>query len=771
MPAAPSAHPSLALGLKILLFLALLTMILSESGLSARLGEEWNLEAGRIVSREDQNLVEAFDNVHLYQGDNFLQADYARLNTETRLLHLQGDIRAFLDQDYLQGEEADIDLQSRQGWIKNGRVFMADEHIYFSGALLEKTGRETYSFSQATVTSCDGESPPWSIFSSSGKITIGGYAALKHPRFRIKEQPVLYSPYAIIPVKTKRQSGFLLPELSYGSEYGTNINLPYYQVINEHMDATLYANYLSRRGMMLGLEYRHAPALLNKGLWRADWLHDRQRHDTLDSEPRRFRNDNLLRPNRDRYWLRAKYDGHHAPSGWSYKLDLDYVSDQNYLREFTDGHSGFKASRNRFLEEFGRDIQDRDSLTRTSILSAARYWKNAGLDARMVYSENLKYKNDNISSSLNPTLQRLPEINFNLFRTPLGSSSLEVEGSSQAVYFWREYGTRAGRIDLHPRISLPLDLPRVTLTPSMGYRQTVWMVDRFENHPDSGDTDHDFQTRGLLDFELNAYSNLSRVFTLNRPLEVTEANAGRSRRTKIRHSIRPEIDFRYVSDKNQDKYPLFDSLDRISPREELTYTLGNTFTSRTDSVSLDMNSGRPAAATAYHDFFRIKLEQSFDFREARRNTELDLYPRRPFSDIMAEAEFNPGQYISLSSKTWYSPYENRITEHEHSLTLDWPDKASTWFSLDFLDKIHEFKRRINQEISIAETGLSLNFLENWKAAFIYRRDLDRDKTLEQGLNITYRHQCYSLEFNFTETDYDRRFEARVNLLNLGTFGG
>ncbi|MFW6005722.1 MAG: hypothetical protein ACOCPN_04500, partial [Desulfonatronovibrionaceae bacterium] len=68
MPAAPSAHPSLALGLKILLFLALLTMILSESGLSARLGEEWNLEAGRIVSREDQNLVEAFDNVHLYQG-------------------------------------------------------------------------------------------------------------------------------------------------------------------------------------------------------------------------------------------------------------------------------------------------------------------------------------------------------------------------------------------------------------------------------------------------------------------------------------------------------------------------------------------------------------------------------------------------------------------------------------------------------------------------------------------------------------------------------
>ncbi|MFP4108702.1 MAG: hypothetical protein ACLFT1_06435, partial [Desulfonatronovibrio sp.] len=66
---------------------------------------------------------------------------------------------------------------------------------------------------------------------------------------------------------------------------------------------------------------------------------------------------------------------------------------------------------------------------------------------------------------------------------------------------------------------------------------------------------------------------------------------------------------------------------------------------------------------------------------------------------------------------------------------------------------------------------SFDFIRNWQFKLIYRRDMDTDQDLEKGLGIIYRHQCYSLELNITETDYDHKYEIRINLLNLGSIGG
>ena len=762
----------------LLLQILIIYFVLSGPAIGA---EPWNLYADRILSRDDQNIIEAFGNVHLSRLENFLKADYARLYTDTNWLHLKGNISAYWDSDFLQGEEAELDLNNNVGWLKNGQVFMADQHIYFTGEHMEKTGENTYEFTQGTVTSCDDDVPSWSIKSSRGKITEDGYASLWHPRFRVKDRSVLYSPYLIVPVKTERQSGFLMPDLSYGSEYGININLPYYHVIDDQRDATMYTNYYSKRGVMLGLEYRHTPTLLNKGQWRVDWLRDREKHDTFENEPSRFRDDGLFRPNQNRYWLRSKFDGNDPATGWLYKVDLDYVSDQNYLKEFKSGQSGFDHSRNQFLDNFGRDIQKHDSLIRTSTLSAARNWSHVGLNARMVYSDNLRYRNSNLPSEENPTIQRLPEINLNLFRTSIGSSPLELQGSSQGVYFWREYGTRASRIDLRPQVSMPLRNVMGNLTPRFGWRQTFYFVDKFEDDPTERDTDSRFQSRGIYDFNLNASTTLFRVFKVNPVPGLYQERSNQGSWTRIKHTITPEIDYDFIPEVKQDKYPRFDSLDRIQPREELTYSLSNVFTRRKDSVIKGAGSTEPILRTNYLDFFRLKFEQSYDFREARRRVRLDEYSRRPFSDLLLEMQLNPGRYISLRNKTWYSFYENMVTQHEHRLILTWPDKMSAWFSLDFIKDINEFKRRnkdinefkrrISDRANIMEIGTRLDFVRNWQFTFVYRTDLDAKKDLQRRLGILYRHQCYSLEFNFESTDYDEKYEVRINLLNLGSIGG
>lgn len=750
-----------------LAFFVLLAGILLSAGFSWASDEPWELEADQMYADQDKNLVEAFGNVRMWRMDDYVQADYARLYTDTSWIYLKGNIQARFEGDYIQGREAELDLQNHVGWIVDGRLFLSEDNVYLSGKRLEKTGPHTYTYQEGVMTSCDERPAPWSIKSSRGKVTVEGHARIWHPRFRVLDRPVLYSPYMVAPVRTKRQSGFLLPSISQGSEYGMNINLPYYYVIDDHRDMTFYANYYTDRGFMPGLEYRHTPRLHRKGLWRADWLRDKEVHDQGD-EPRRFEDDGLFRPNRDRYWIRGKYDHYDPATQWTFRLDVDYVSDQNYLREFSTGHSGYYASRDEFQDEFGRDIQERDRLLRNNIFRANRNWDRLGFNTRLVYTDNLEYKNSNKPSRKNPTVQRLPEVSLDLYRTRLGNSPFELESANQGVYFWREFGTTAARLDLHPRLTMPMRSGFGRIIPSAGWRQTGYFIDTFQDDPEERDSESRFQARGIYDINIRADTELMRVFDTGPGLDPDIAQVGDSAWTGVRHALIPKLEFDYIPDKNQDKYPAFDSTDRIAAREELTYSLRNLFTRRQERVQ-DAAGGADVGLD-YRDFLRVELEQSYDFREARRSQQRREYSRRPFSDLMSEISFSPNEYVTLGNKTWYSFYENMITEHEHTLSLTWPGKARTWFSLDFLNEIQEYDRKIDQKVNILEVGLELEYLRRWRFETSMKRDLESSSSLENRLVAEYRHQCYSYVFEYRQTDYDHSFSFRINLLNLGSWG-
>ena len=188
--------------------------------------QSWRLLADRTAASHDNKYIEAFGNVVLERGADYIRAEYARYYQSTKWVFLRGNVEAKFQGDFLKAEEAEFDLELNTGWLKNGQVFMEDPHMYFEGAVLKKTGPETYEFREATVTVCDGDRPAWSIKTSRGDITVDGYAHLWGPRFQIMDQPLLMAPYAVIPVKTKRQSGFLLPEIGTSDKLGITYDSP-----------------------------------------------------------------------------------------------------------------------------------------------------------------------------------------------------------------------------------------------------------------------------------------------------------------------------------------------------------------------------------------------------------------------------------------------------------------------------------------------------------------------------------------------------------------
>jgi LPS-assembly protein len=732
----------------------------------------WELEADRIQVFPEAGIVEAWGNVTMTRGEDFVSAEYARYYWETQWVYLKGGVNARWRGDTMEAELAEFDLENLVGWLRQGRIFFADASLHLEGDDLRKTGPNSYAFSSAVVTSCEGERPAWSISSQEGEVVVDGYARLRGTRFRVLDIPLLYSPYLVLPIKVTRQSGLLVPEFSQSSRNGYSVNLPLYWAIDEERDLTLYAHYMTERGYMQGLEYRHTPDVLTKGLWHADFLYDRTRARTETEEESQFQGDGLLRPDPERYWLRGKYSGFALDPRWQLEIDTDLVSDQNYLREFNRGYSGFRRSRADFLETFGRDIDEDDSLTRTNQVLLRRSWSNVEFNALARYTQSLPYWTGNLSRQDDPTTQRLPELNLDIYRTRLAGTPLEVQARNQAVYFWRRYGTRGTRVDIHPRAGLPVDLAYGTVTPSVGWRQTAWFIDSFEVETGAVDTGDRTLARGLPDVNVNAFTQLDRVFkTGEAPLPVAQ-EVGRSKLTRVRHAVQFDADWDYIPFEDQEQYPFFDFLDRIGPRNELTYSVVNLLTGRRDSVVRRNAGTQPVEdaaelVTSYQDLLWLSLEQSYDFREATRDSELNEFPRRPFSDVALEISLRPRRYLSLDSTTWYSVYDNRITEHEHLLRLFFGERGTTYFGLDFLEEVdNDIRRRDQSELTVLRVGGRMLLTSHWAVSLDHRHDLVGNETLETEVGIEYMHQCYALRALFTHTPFDDRIEFRVDLRGL-----
>jgi LPS-assembly protein len=729
----------------------------------------WRLLADRTAASHDNKYLEAFGNVVLERGKDYIRAEYARYYQTSKWVFLKGKVEARFQGDFLKAEEAEFDLTTNTGWLKNGQVFMEDPHMYFEGAVLKKTGPETYEFREATVTVCDGDRPAWSIKASRGDITVDGYAHLWAPRFQVLDQPTFLAPYAVIPVKTKRQSGFLLPEIGSSERLGLTYDQPYYQVIDEEQDLTLFSHLMTNKGLMFGAEYRMVPDIHTKGVWKLDYLFDQQTKETsLYSD-----NDDMSRTNHNRWWARGKFDGYLSEPELNLKFDLDLVSDQDYLREFSRGFSGFRKSRKDFLQYFGRDIEDSDSLLRINRALLSRNWAHVGFQGLLEYTQNLEYgRNNKLGKDRadDPTLQRLPELNLHLYQTQLMQTPLTVEGSSQLVSFWREAGTTGTRFDIRPVVGLPLHSIYGTVIPKVGFRGTGYFIDRFQDDEDDVNTDETTQTRFLPDFSATAHSEFSRVFTLNEESQIV-SNATSPTWLKLKHAMQPRLEYTYIPWTDQDRHPYFDEMDRIRARNDLTYSLTNVFTFKTGMRQPSPEQhGEPALQFDYLDLARLKFEQTYDMREATRDNATDIYPRRPFSDVLIDLTTQLSPWLSLSNKTWLSPYENQVTEHEHTLRAVYDSGLYASFGLDFLEEIDEYLRREQERQRIAAFGLGVSITQQWSAACEYRVDWESGTDLEKKLALRYDHQCFTAETSWSQTDEDTRFEFRVILAQLGSIG-
>ena len=198
---------------------------------------------------------------------------------------------------------------------------------------------------------------------------------------------------------------------------------------------------------------------------------------------------------------------------------------------------------------------------------------------------------------------------------------------------------------------------------------------------------------------------------------------------KLRHSVEPELVYRYIPEVDQGDLPYFDSYDRIDEANQIEYALVQRLTARFDHAD-----GQPS----YRQFLYLRLSQIYDLTNEAR--------QQRFQDLRLQMTLLPQEWISLTADTTLDVDTGNWTKVAVAGTIR--DKEANSLQV-------EYRYDSASEIDYGVVNLSVAFLKPYYLTYQQRYEFATDEQLEQVVGIEYRQQCWSAQLSYRENQDDR----------------
>lgn len=748
----------------------------------------FTLHADEVSYEPDRDTYEAVGHVRIEQeGGGTLTADWLAFNATTRVGVASGNVRIRDGEDTLVADFAAVDLETLVAIATDAVLDAGASGFVVEGDPIHKTGTNTYRVEDGTFTTCrcppGSKCRPWEIRGKETDVRVGGYGVARHATFRVLNLPVLYSPWFVVPVKTERQTGFLIPHQSSDSRSGLGLEIPFFWAARDNVNVLLRPNYYSKRGFKGGVELEYLFGETGFGSGGAAILPGD--NEVEDGDPATPYSDN-----RWAYWLR-----HHHPlgDGMRFGIDLKRVSDNDYVVDFEDLPSQTRHAR--FLE------------------SSA--WGGAAEGAFYANAELLHF--DDLQSPENLDrddfmLQRLPDVQLASLPRRLGPLPLWAGVGARYIYFYQEADrdTVAGRsavngqffdtgqdglfdiqeqgdplldpsqdngiterdgffqegelladhghrLELYPRLSLPLRFGIVETLSEVGFRETLYWASQGGS-----------ERREIWTGRFDARMRFERSLALGS--------------TKLHHLLEPKAAFALVSTPEQDGNPLFipqgsvpqkrlidgdvrllarDPSDRIPDERFLELAVGNRF------FAAPLSDGQPPRLVA-----ELRLGSGYDFERSR------------MANIYLTGSFLLWTQLGLYGELGYDPKETRL--EEAGLALAWESQRGDELSIsyrflrdfnagfenfsvsdDVFDDFEEDFDRVSQ-LSAEGRWLISPRLELFGSGY-YSFDESSTRSGAVGVVLRSRCDCWELigEVERSQRPSNTSFSLKINLTGLG----
>jgi LPS-assembly protein len=492
--------------------------------------------------RREGRIFYADGNVEIRYQTLRLRADHAEFNSETGNAVVRGNVRFELDSQLIEGSEAQYNLktgrgsfQNVQGAIRvqrqpNPNVLLSNNPLTFEAREIERIDATMYRVHSAWLTVCEPDKPIWKFYAPLATIRMGRSVVLVNANFRVFSIPILYLPVASAPLGPRvRQSGFLLPHFASTTRKGFVVGDAFYWAPTEWADLTLGAEYLSRRGWSQTTEFRARP-----------WVGTRLDVNFFNVVDRGLPGPGGVRVPQGGHTTRVQFDANLA-GGWRAAAEINQLSSLRFRLAFSET----------FAEAVNSEVR--------SSAFVANSFRGFRLD---FYA--LNYKN---FLSADPetavVLRRAPGVRF---------SSVELAPWKQVpVYLGFQVAAEAihrsdpnlktpdavQRTEIAPRVTMPLRWgPWIGITPTFTLRTT-----RYGSQVLAGTVVGDSVRRTTGEVNVDV-----------RP--PTLARVWEREGTKWKHSIEPQIVYRFVDGVNQfGRFLRLDESDTVTDTNEVYYAL------------------------------------------------------------------------------------------------------------------------------------------------------------------------------------------------------
>ena len=440
----------------------------------------------------------------------------------------------------------------------NGNPFL------FTGRMVVKTGPRQYAVYDGTITSCQLPNPDWLL--SAAKFDVNATQARSTKSvFHLIGLPVLWLPYVTHPVDAnERQTGILIPEIGINSaSKGETIGDQFYWAINRSTDLTVGVIYYSARGWEQtgSLRYRglgqdflrvHYSALHDRGYYPGGVLVNQSGTDVTFS---------------GRYDLLPADEsaGAGAAPAPGPAVQERAVADVEYLSSF--------PYREAFSTNFNQAVSS--DVVSTVYLTRERGGTAASLEGDRYQGEKRIATTVPLQAEEQVHIFHAPALEFTTTDHALGGTGLEWNLDSSATALKRTQpgfatGGMIERLDLRPEVAYPLHFGGWSVRPSIAGRETLYSRSRFPAGPGVGGPPKEnlaALNRAALDVEVD----------LRAPVLERTFDSGvikKLLRHDVRHTIEPEVTYRYITGINSFPDVLrFDLVDIASNTNELEYGL------------------------------------------------------------------------------------------------------------------------------------------------------------------------------------------------------
>jgi LPS-assembly protein len=281
------------------------------------------------TSNEGQDKVLLNGEVSITQGNRSISTENVVMDKATGLIDMKGGIQLRDPAMMVRADSAQMNKVSGETKLENTRFVLYESRIHGIARQLHKFGDNIINLYQSEMSSCEPGDNSWSIKGSEISLHPDEhYGTAQNMRVNIKDVPVIYMPYVRFPMGNERLTGFLFPSFSHNSRNGWDTIVPFYWNIAPQMDATITPRYMSERGAMLDVDFRHLAEHFESELNSSFIKNDRGGLNPEDPEEK------TVDPNR---WY-ARFEQHGGlGEAWSTTIDYADMSDRFYLRDMYSG--------------------------------------------------------------------------------------------------------------------------------------------------------------------------------------------------------------------------------------------------------------------------------------------------------------------------------------------------------------------------------------------------------------------------------------------------